>query len=481
MVIENYVLMAHVNLNKVMGINGRMGTLMDNDFNAEHGTQGKSNFDELTKDIMSYLRANPEDQYIHLNMINGKTERADTPPPRNAPPKPDAVRQFTPQDVKTYLDKHVVKQDDAKKSLAIAICEHINHVMQSENDNSPYVKQNVLLIGPTGVGKTFLVKLIAEFIGVPFVKSDATKFTETGYQGGDVEDLVRQLAQKAGDDVSLAEKGIIFLDEIDKISGSQDRRQKDVSGLGVQRNLLKIMEETEVQLRPAWDMQAQMMMEFGRKKDAPETINTKNILFIMSGAFVGLDEIIRQRVEGSSMGFDRNQDKKSNDDLMVEVCTNDLISFGLEHEFVGRLPVRTSCKELNAEDLYHVLVDSESSLLYQTKRYFKNYGIKVAFTEDVLRELSRRAYEEKTGARGLGTVFETTFRDYKFELPSSSVKRFVVEMPMLSKGRAALDSLLAYPEEAHNHYDATLNSRMENLFSTEIVDQMIDTKPRWAN
>lgn len=451
---------------------------------ADHEPNTKGNFDELTKDIMSYLRANPDDQYIHLNMMNGKTEQTDSPPPppnRNPSEKETPLR-YTPKELKRYLDQFVVQQDNAKRSLSIAICDHINHVTNAANDDGQYVKQNVLLMGPTGVGKTYLVKLIADFIGVPFVKSDATKFTETGYQGGDVEDLVRQLVKKAGDDVSLAEKGIIFLDEIDKIAGSQDKRQKDVSGLGVQRNLLKIMEDTEVQLRPPWDMQAQMkmMMEFGRKKDAPETINTKNILFIMSGAFVGLEDSVRARVEGSSIGFDRSPEKKSRDALMSEVSTEDLIAFGLEHEFVGRLPVRTSCKELSADDLYHVLVDSESSLLYQTKRYFKNFGIKVAFSEESLRELAKRAFLEKTGARGLGTVFERVFRDYKFELPSSDVNRFVVEMPNLSEGNAALESLLAHPEEAHAHYDTVLNDRMENLFSPEMVDHMHDHSVRWA-
>src|SRR5271163_781241 len=215
---------------------------------------------------------------------------------------------YKPRDVKAYLDRFVIKQDEAKKVLSVALCDHYHQVrLAFEGKETPnYAKQNIILIGPTGVGKTYLIKTIADLIGVPFVKADATKFSETGYVGGDVEDLVRELIHRADGDVNLASYGIVYLDEIDKIAAPANIIGRDVSGRGVQTNLLKLMEETEVPLRSPTDIQAQLQAAFEyqrRGKVKRETINTKHILFIVSGAFDQMLEIIRKRVRQADIGF----------------------------------------------------------------------------------------------------------------------------------------------------------------------------------
>src|SRR5271169_2680254 len=222
--------------------------------------------------------------------------------PAASQPEPDPLEfNYKPREVKAYLDRFVIKQDEAKKVLSVALCDHYHHVRLAleGKESANYAKQNVILLGPTGVGKTFLIRSAADLIGVPFVKADATKFSETGYVGGDVEDLVRELIQRAEGDVELAKYGIVYIDEIDKIATPAHVIGRDVSGRGVQTNLLKLMEETEVPLRSPTDIQAQLQAAFEyqrRGKVKRETINTKHILFIVSGAFGELQEIIRRRL-----------------------------------------------------------------------------------------------------------------------------------------------------------------------------------------
>ena len=389
-------------------------------------------------------------------------EAPSTPPPGEPPPAQSeeedplaAIRDFRlkPKDIRDYLNRYVVKQYDAKKVLSVAICDHYNHVRTCLNnpdlDDVDYSKQNILLLGPTGVGKTFLMRTIARLIGVPFVKADATKFSETGYVGSDVDDLVRDLVKVAGGDVDLAKYGIIYIDEIDKIASATNRAGggRDVSGRGVQINLLKLMEETEVNLFSPSDMMSQMqaLMEMQRGgKPRKKTINTRHVLFIVSGAFDKLAEDIQKRLTKSAIGFGADADLGDEDSsrYLHHAETRDFINYGFEPEFVGRLPVRVACDPLEADDLAEILPTSEGNILQQYREDFDGYDIKFQMNKDAIQEVARLAHGEKTGARGLMTVLERLFRDFKFELPSTAIKEFEVDKATVEDPSTNLTRLL---------------------------------------
>ena len=364
----------------------------------------------------------------------------------------EKIRHFhlKPKEVRDYLNRFVIRQDDAKKVLSVAICDHYNHVRQRLSGKKTfakeYSKQNILLLGPTGVGKTYLIKNIARLIGVPFVKADATKFSETGYVGSDVEDLVRDLVKAADGNIELAEHGIIFVDEIDKIASEAGAGGRDVSGRGVQINLLKLMEETEVNLFSPTDMMAQMQaaMEIQRGK-APQrkTINTGNILFIVSGAFDKLSESIKKRLTKSEMGFGAAQQDNDEDlsSYLRYAETTDFTKYGFEPEFIGRVPVRVACRALSSQDLAHILTTSEGSILNQYYDDFRGYGIAFNITAEAILAVAEKASSEGTGARGLMTVLERLFRDFKFELPSSAIKSFDVTAEMVEDPLPTLNAL----------------------------------------
>lgn len=362
-----------------------------------------------------------------------------------------------PRDVKRHLDRFVIRQDEAKKALAIAVCDHYNHAKQmraleeqnggSLPDGMEYQKQNVMIVGPTGVGKTYLVKHIAELMGVPFVKADATKFSETGYVGGDVDDLVRELVQKADGDVELAECGIIYIDEVDKLASKPGMGGRDVSGRGVQTTLLKLMEETEVPMTNPTDMRAQMKAMMQMRSgggEAKETINTRNILFIVSGAFSGLEKVVQGRLKSGQMGFGAEISEAVLDgESFREVETRDFVEFGFEAEFVGRLPVRVICEKLTAEDFVKILNDSEGSILRQYEREFEAYGIDAKFQPDAIEMIAKMAEQEETGARALMTVLEKQLRDFKFDLPGTAVSELLINRELLDDREAKLKEFAA--------------------------------------
>ncbi len=360
---------------------------------------------------------------------------------------------YKPREIKDYLDRFVIRQDEAKKVLSVALCDHYHHVrLALEGKESPnYAKQNIILIGPTGVGKTYLIRSAADLIGVPFAKADATKFSETGYVGGDVEDMVRDLLRLADNDVTRAQYGIIYIDEIDKIAAASNQVGRDVSGRGVQTNLLKLMEETEVPARSPNDIagQIQAMMDFTRRgQKAPSTINTKHILFIVSGAFGGLEQIVRKRLREATIGFAaKERPLETTEDVLAHAQTRDFIEFGFEPEFIGRLPVRVVCHSLNVDDLFRILKNSEASIIRQYEQDFAAYGIEVLFSDEGLRRIAEHAGDEQTGARGLMTVCERVFRDIKFELPSTPVKSFVVTRELVDNPIDELQKIVGDPKQ----------------------------------
>lgn len=378
--------------------------------------------------------------------------------------------QMKPKKVKEYLDRYIIEQDDAKRVLSVALCDHYNWARRCLDDPSlrgkNYTKPNILISGPTGSGKTYLVRTMAKMLGVPFVKADATKFSETGIVGEDAEDVVRQLADAAGGSSAVAGYGIVYIDEVDKIcsaSGGMGGRG-GWSGSQVQSNFLKIMEDTEVSAKNS--MQASLSSMFGGGQE--ESISTKFVLFIFSGAFTGMNDIIKNRVGTKSMGFlaDDPANQKVNTEEQQSYLhlaeTNDFIEAGLEPEFVGRIPVRVAIRALDSNDLYKILTQAEDSILLQFQNDFSGYGIQLKAEEAALRRVAELAVEEKTGARALVTILEKVLRNFKFELPSTSCTELLLTRDMVEDPTRALQDLLCSPALARddvNHWLGKVEAR----------------------
>lgn len=357
----------------------------------------------------------------------------------------------------SYLDQYIIKQDDAKAILATKICTHYNRIKTFSSypdladDMFCGIKNNVLMLGPTGVGKTYMIKLIAKKIGVPFVKGDATKFSETGYVGGDVEDLVRDLVREADDNIELAQYGIIYIDEIDKIASSHNLIGADVSRTGVQRALLKPLEETEVDLKVPHDP-ISMMQEIERfrktGKKNRRIVNTKNILFIVSGAFADLAKIIQKRIADNSIGFGGSTPKAKNyADVLKHVKSEDLVEFGFESEFVGRLPVRAVLEDLNENDLFDILNNPNNPVILGKKLDFAAYGIDIKFEEKALKIIAKRAFNENIGARGLVSAIERALIVFERHLPSTTIEKFPVTAAAVEDPKACLESMVSSHEK----------------------------------
>jgi endopeptidase Clp ATP-binding regulatory subunit ClpX len=430
------------------------GIIVDNDRSEKIPNQK-----ELEKELSEYLSKKYGNRVKIISpVVFPKAEEMptdDDSAPKDSKETPSF--DMMPEDLESYLDSFVVKQDLAKAVLATKICTHFNRVEFTKKEEGEgrttgvgMIKNNVLMIGPTGVGKTYIVKLIAQRLGVPFVKGDATKFSETGYVGGDVEDLVRDLVYEADEDIPLAENGIIYIDEIDKISSSRNIIGHDVSRTGVQRALLKPMEDTDVELKVPHDpiSQIQAIEHYRRTgKREKKVVNTKNILFIMSGAFGELAEIIKKRLQSQGLGFEADvRPAETPWDILKEVTAKDLIEFGFETEFVGRLPVIVVFDELDEDDLAEILKNPNNPIIISKRLDFRSYGIDIKFEEEALKEIAHMAAAEKTGARGLVSSIEKVLIPFEKKLPSTDIKSFLVTPEIVFDPAIQLKKLLVEPE-----------------------------------